>query len=321
MPYDSFLKLDIDRFYPEPTNEQFILAYFNRLYMRLHVYNFSLLLVWYGPHRSGKSLSAVAFSTILDPTFEDHMEERIVYSTTELKAQSRHIRDKGIKGAAIIYDEAGSGDLSNQRWYEEKAKKMNAVLQSIGYLNPFINFVTQDFFFINSQARRLSQGIMECKRRNNEWANIRTFWISNDPWTTKLYHRYPIFVESVNNDAISNIYKIGRIKIGMLLKDELLLKYDEISKAFKNKLLDETENETENNNGGQGSQKDYVDISKITDIINDIISNPDPVMSKVYRGVPIINKALVQAEYKVPYHIAGAIKIKVEKHFQKNKIE
>lgn len=311
MVYNNFLGLDVDSFYPEPTNEQFLISFFNRIYVRLHIFNFSLLVIWYGRHRSGKSISSLVFSVLLDPTFIDNLESRVVYNVVDLKKQARIIRDKGIKGASIIYDEAGSGDLSNQRWYEEKAKRINAVLQSIGYLNPFINFVTQDFFFLNSQARKLSQGVFECKRTNNKYTVIKPFWISNDPWSAKIYHKYPIFCESINDDVVSNIYKIGKIRLGMILDDDTIARYEELSKAFKNKLLDEDEPVSE--------ERDVIGVDTITEAVNDIISNPEPVLSKWRAGVPVLNQALIQHEYNVPYHVAGAIKIKATKALIENK--
>jgi len=306
----NFLDLEISRLYPEPLNEQFIYSFFNRLYMNLHVYNFSMFLVWFGKHRTGKSISSLVFSIILDPTFLDNMENRIVYSVADLKKQARIIRDKKIKGASIIYDEAGSGELSNQRWYESKAKEINAILQSLGYLNPFLNFVTQDFTFINSQARKLSHGIFECKRTNNKYTIIKPLWLSNDPWSSKPYRHYPIFCESINDDVVSNVYKIGKIRLGRLLDSYTEEKYEAISKAFKNKLLDE-EDDIGDDDEDTGSVVDSVE-----DAINDILTNPEPVTAKVKGRFPVLNPQLIAFQYRVSYRVAQAIKIKAEKQFR-----
>jgi len=306
----NFLNLDVDHIYPEPTNEQFILSFFNRLYMNLHVFNFSLFIVWFGKHRVGKSISSVIFSIILDPTFLDNMEQRIVYSVDDLKREARIIRDKKIKGASIIYDEAGSGELSNQRWYEQKAKRINAILQSIGFLNPFLNLVTQDFMFINSQARKLSHGVFECRRTNNKYTVIKPLWISNDPWSSKPYRNYPLFCESINDDVVSNIYKIGKIRLGRLLDEKTEQKYEEISKAYKNKLLDEEDDE--------GNEEDDSEsmIDKVEDAVNDILSNPDPVLSRMKNNYPVLNAQLIAFQYKLPIRVAQAVKIKAEKEFR-----
>lgn len=243
----EFYKIDFKLIYPTPTPERVAEAFFNRLWRKINIMNFSLLITFYGPHRNGKSLAAVDFAYILDPTFEKNIEQRVVYNGKDLVAAFKEIRKKKIKGAAVIVDEAGSGELSSQRWYEEAAKIINAELQAVGYLNPFIGFVTQSFSFINTTARRLSQGVFRVSRSNNEYATIKPFWISDNPWSSGIYHKYPIFCERHSrgrNKVVSNIFKVNKIKIGLTPK-LIRHRYERHSQKYKDNLLKQSEEDME----------------------------------------------------------------------------
>ena len=211
---NTFFSIDFEKAYPKPTPKRIAEAYFNRIWRKLHIENFSFLIVFYGLHRVGKSMSAGSFAYILDPTFEKNLETRVIYSSKDLITTFKNIRKQKLRGAAVIVDEAGAGDFSSQRWYEDMAKIVSANLQSIGYLNPAIFFVTQNFSFINSTARKLSNGVFEVTRHNNKYSNIKPFWIENNPWMSGYYRKYPLFCENRNGIA-SNIYKVKKIKISM----------------------------------------------------------------------------------------------------------
>jgi hypothetical protein len=267
--HDQFYNIDFDRSYPTPSPELLSWAYYNRLYRKLHVENFSLLITFYGRHRVGKSLSAVDFGYILDPTFLPNLENRVVYSSKALMQAFKEIRTKHIKGGAVIIDEAGTGDLSNQRWYEEVAKIVSAELQAVGYLNPFIGFVTQSFSFINTTARKLSQGVFEVNRTCNEYNTVKPFWIENNPWISGFYRKYPIFCEN-HHGVASNIFKINSIKMGIAPK-ELLDRYIAHSQAYKDKLLTDSEEEISLVEFDKNSKKVYV--SGIDAIVEEVVHN------------------------------------------------
>lgn len=268
----KFFNADFKTIYPDPTPERLAEAFFNRIYRKLHVDNFSFLIVFYGRHRTGKSMAATSFSNIIDPTFGANLEERVVYSSRALINAFKQIRQQKIKGAAVIVDEAGSGDMSSQRWFEETSKLVSANLQAVGYLNPCISFVTQHFGFINSTVRRLSQGIFECERTNNQFCSIKPYWISNNPWSTTMYRKYPLFVENRNGIA-SSIYKVNQIKIG-LPPEPLRSRYIAHSQAYKDNLLIESEKQIESTEFSQTMKTSYqANIQTIVDeVMNDIES-------------------------------------------------
>lgn len=275
MALSKFFDVDFNRIYPQPTPDRMAKAYFNRLWRKLHVENFSLLIIFYGKHRVGKSLSAVDFCYILDETFEANMESRIVYTSRGLIKAFKDIKTQGIKGGGIVVDEAGSGDLSNMRWYEELAKVVSAELQAVGYLNPIICFVTQNFSFINTTARKLSQGVFEVNRTNNLFSTIKPFWIENNPWITGFYRKYPIFCETRGNVA-SNVYKINKIKIGLPPK-EIKDRYIAHSQAFKDSLLEQSEETIRIDEFDKNRKRALV--TGIEAIVAEVVANKDDYLS------------------------------------------
>jgi hypothetical protein len=291
-----FFSIDFDAIYPPPLPKTLAEAFFNRLWRKLHVDNFSLLITFYGKHRVGKSLAATDFAYILDETFEPNMERRIVYDGKSLISAFKEIREKRIRGASVIVDEAGSGELASQRWYEDAAKIISAELQAVGYLNPFIGFVTQSFSFINSTARKLSQGVFEVNRTNNAYSTIKPFWIENNPWTTSTYKKYPIFCEKRNN-VVSNVYKINSIKLG-LTPEIVRLRYETHSQAYKDQLLVQSEEDMELLDSMKQQKK--VLVSGIDALVVKVSRSPDEYMTDSrQKGKPkYLNKDIIR--YKHP---------------------
>jgi len=306
---NKFFLTNFEAAYPKPTPERIAQAYFNRIWRKLHVENFSFLIVFYGLHRVGKSLAAISYSYILDPTFEKNLENRVVYTSKALIAAFKDIRDKRIKGAAVIVDEAGTGDLSSQRWYEDMAKIVSANLQSVGYLNPFIGFVTQNFSFINSTARKLSSGVFEVDRKNNRYSTIKPFWIQNNPWMTGNYRKYPIFCEN-RNGIPSNVYKINRVKLSMPPL-EIRKLYEEHSQAYKDKFLHDSEEDIQLME--QAKTQRNVIVTGINALVEEVYVNVDDYSRTDSKGTVIINSELIRHEHTVTHRDAKLIKALVEK--------
>lgn len=309
MMNNSFFTLDFEKAYPAPTPERIAQAYFNRIWRKLHIENFSFLIIFYGLHRTGKSLSAVSFAHILDPTFEENLEKRIVYTSRGLIEEFKKIRVQKIKGAGIIVDEAGTGDLSSQRWYEDMAKIVSANLQSVGYLNPFICFVTQNFSFINATARKLSNGVFEVTRRSNRFTSIKPFWIENNPWMTGFYRKYPIFCEN-RHGIPSNVYKINRIKMGMP-PPRIRERYEAHSQAYKDKFLEDSEEEIQLMQ--QAKTQKNVLVTGINAMAEEVYKNIDDYSRTDSKGTIIINPELIRHEHTITYRDAKLVKALVEK--------
>jgi hypothetical protein len=306
----EFYEMDFSNIYNEPDSMDLARVFFNRLWRKLHLYNFSLLILFYGKHRVGKSLAAVLFAYILDPTFEKNLEKRVVYSSKAFLSAMREIRQQKIKGGACIFDEAGSSELASQRWYEDAAKVISSNLQAIGYLNPFIGFVTQNFAFVNTQARKLSQGVFEVDRMTNLCSRVKPFWIENNPWTSKFYRRYPIFCEK-HNGIQSNVYKLGMIKIGLPPKD-IMERYIAHSQAFKDKLLDDSERDIDILNTQRQMESAYV--TDLNDIIEQVTHNREAY--KASSKHDRLDEDLIRHEFKLKHRDAKVVKLLAEKVIQ-----
>jgi len=308
---NSFFNIDFENIFPTPTPQRFSEAFFNRLWRKLHVDNFSLLISFYGKHRVGKSLSAVSFAYILDPTFEENLEKRVVYDSKALTSSVKEVRQKRIRGAAFIVDEAGSGDLSSQRWYEEAAKIVSAELQAVGYLNPFIGFVTQSFSFINTTARKLSQGVFEVERTNNFYSTIRPYWITTTPWFSNILRRYPIFCEGIDG-VPSNVYKMNKIKISMPPK-EIVERYVNHSQNFKDKLLEDSEKDIDTLIISK--EKEKPDIDKI---VKQVIKNLDYYKYE-RKGRTWVEEQIIRHDFNLTHGDARLVKKLVEKKIEQQK--
>jgi len=306
----KFFEIDFDRIYPTPTPHRVAQAYFNRLWRKLHVENFSLLITFYGKHRVGKSLAAVDFAHILDETFEENLENRVVYNGRDLINAFKQIKENKIKGGAVIVDEAGSGELSSQRWYEEAAKIISAELQAVGYLNPFIGFVTQSFSFINTTARKLSQGVFDVDRTNNKYSTIKPFWVENNPWISGTYRKYPIFCET-RNGVVSNLFKISRIRIH-LTPEPLLSRYISHSQAYKDRLLRQSEEEMHILDSMNEQKK--VLVGGIDAIKEEVYMNKEEYMLATAKGDKVtVNDGMIRHRHNLSWKDAKLVKALVDK--------
>lgn len=270
---------------------------------------------WIVTCNSGKSLSATSLAYILDETFEQNLEKRIVYSSRDTLAAFKEIREKRIKGAAVIIDEAGSGDLSNTRWYEEASKIISSELQAVGYLNPFIGFVTQNFSFINTTARKLSQGVFEVSRTNNLYTTIKPYWIETSPFITGIHRRYPIFCE--NREGIpSNVYKLSRIKMGMPPLD-IRHRYEAHSQAYKDRLLVDSEQTIQALE--MDKKKGQVYVEGIEAIVTEIVNNKNAYMTRSHKaGVKdFLNAEIIRHRHSLPAKDSKLVKALAEQQLHK----
>ena len=313
--HNKFFEINYEKAYPKPTPERIAEAFFNRMWRKLHVENFSYLIVLYGLHRVGKSLCAVSIAHILDETFSENLEQRVVYNSKDLLRAFKELKDKGIKGGAIIPDESGSGDLSSQRWYEDMAKLVSANLQAIGHLNPLVLFVSQNLSFLNSTARKLSSGVFEVTRTSNRYSVIKPFWIYGSPWISGTYRKYPVFCEK-RNGIPSSVYKMNRIRMNMPPL-EIRKRYIDHSQNYKNKFLHESEKEIELMDQAK-SQKNLL-VTGIEDVANEVYNDSDKYRGfKKNKTAGTINENLIRHQFNLTLRDSRLVKLLVEKKISEN---
>jgi hypothetical protein len=200
------------------------------------MYQFSYLCVLTGRHRVGKSLCAVSFAHVLDKTFMQDFEKRIVYTPDQFLDAVEDIKRKKIIGASIVWDEANLG-IPSREWYNISNRAINYSIQAFGYLRPIVFFVTQDMTFIDSQPRKLFHAFYEIKRGSNDYSLIYPFEISYNKRTGKMYYVYPRFSGSQGG---SRGYKILMKPIRLMKPPKWLIKkYKAHSEIIKDELIDQ----------------------------------------------------------------------------------
>jgi hypothetical protein len=318
MMTSKLFSLDYDEIYSEPTTKRVAEVFLNGLYRKLHVQGFSILITLWGGHRVGKSLASCALADILDPTFRDELEKRVVYETKDILGVFRDIRTRRLTGAAIIIDEAGSGALSAQRWYEEVSQIVSSELQSCGSIHPIIFFVTQYPTFLNSTARKLSHGMWEVSRKGNLYSVIKPLWVSDSPWFTKSHRHYPIITEK--RDGIStNVYKIGRIRVWLPPK-EIVDRYNVHSQKWKDQLLENCITQVGVLDFEASKRK--ATSSSIETVVDDVCAHKKEYLSKsAQHGThAFINKEIIRHHHmELTDREARLVKVLVEQRINKKK--
>lgn len=206
------------------------LSFVKSLYDRVNEKRFMYLGLVTGPHRAGKSFFSILMALLLDDTFKDNMEKRIVYDAKGFMDACKEIEEKKIKGAAIVWDEAGVG-LSSRDWYELSNKSINYAIQVLGYLHPFVFFVTQDASFLDAQPRKLLTNFFEIERKNNDYSSAKVFNIQIDRRTGKLYYIYPRMLLDGKVYAIKRLYYPK-------LPPEIVKRYEAHSFSWKQKIIE-----------------------------------------------------------------------------------
>ena len=179
-------------YFGKPNHQGIAEAYLRDIYRNVHIKKFSFLATVTGRHRTGKSVSAVALGDLLDPTFYENLEERVVYTPYDFSIAIQNIANSKPKtiGGVVVWDEANLG-LSSRDWYTQANKHINFTVQAFGYIRPIVLFVTQDVTFIDSQPRKLFHAFMEVNRTNNQYCNIRPFFVSINKRSGKMFYSYP----------------------------------------------------------------------------------------------------------------------------------
>ena len=215
-----------------PQSTMLALAYLRNKRARIWRTKMSWLACFEGAHRSGKSFAATLFASILDSTFTDDMDGRIVHGHEAFIAKIKEFDAKKIYGGAIVCDEAGVvGNFSSAEWQKEWMAAINSVMQMFGYLHPVILFIAPDRTMIDSKTRRMFHTLHRVSRANNEYSVIKPHQLRWNQMRKKW-------------DEVSPVIKIGNKKIKMKhLKirnypKELGERYQEIEKKRKPLMLE-----------------------------------------------------------------------------------
>lgn len=282
------------------------IKYLKNIYQRIHIDEFNFIGMIVGKHRTGKSLTAVSLSNILDPTFLDNLEKRVVYFPNDFQLALKEIKQKNIKGGAIIWDEAGVG-IPARDWYDIANKSINYTLQVFGRYLPIVIFVTPDAGFIDSHARKMFHGFYEMERYMKQKAIMRPFEVKYSRRSTKVYYQYSRFLDrshGVNGPKI--ILKCLNIKPPIKEIDE---RYEIHSKIFKDKISEMMEERSEKFN------RNEIDSNRMTmeEISEIVCRNQNKYLAKRQpEGKVCIDSAAIRYDFQIPAQLACHIKRKAE---------
>lgn len=278
-------------------------AYLRDTFTSVHTKKFSYLATLTGGHRVGKSVGAVTFADILDPTFNDAMEERTVYEADEFSEAVEIIRRDHIIGGAIVWDESNLG-LSSRNWYSVSNKHINFTIQAFGFLRPMVFFVTQDVTFIDSQPRKLFHDFLEVKRSDNTCSKIYPFDIKINKRTGKMYYTYPRF---------HSLYKGGQ-GARLILKPLKLMKppkkltdrYEKHSRIRKERLMKQNEDiiKAMKNQGDERVKRERLSEEEI--IQHCLAEKDNPIFINKFGEY---RHETIAQEFKIPFRYAKRIKL------------
>jgi hypothetical protein len=305
----SGLSLNSDfKYIPEFDPKKLGALYLRHIYKRIHRDKFNFLGMFTGKHRTAKSTTAVAMAHTLDRTFEKNLEDRVVYFPKDFMRALKIIKKKDIKGAAIVWDEAGVG-IPAREWYDISNKSIAMTLQVFGVYLPIVFFVTPDVSYIDSQARKLFHGFYEMSRKKKEYAIIKPFDVRYNKRNTKVYYVYSRF-HLKNEGAYGPSLILKRINIFPPNAD-LQSKYEVHSKEFKDVITEQMAERT------KAFEQGSIDAKQMTydDLIKTLVenkNNPLYLSSKSKEDHVIFNTNSIAYEFDIPNRLAAHIKRKAE---------
>lgn len=264
------LSYNINPSYSSIDEREMGIRYFKKIYDDVHERRFNFLGMITGKHRTAKSLSAVTWSCILDPTFMDNLEQRVVYFAGDFMKTLQQIKKDELYGAAIVWDEAGVG-IPARDWYDISNKSISMTLQVFGRYLPIVFFVTPDVSYIDSQARKLFHGFYEMSRTSNQFAIARPFNVNYNKRTGKVYYVYPR-MNIPNGDALGLCVTMNNLMV-MRPSPEFEKRYEDHSIIFKSKIIDQMDERTNKYNQGKIDSKRMT----IEEIVRTVVDGKDNV--------------------------------------------
>jgi len=268
---------------------------------------------WLVTHNSGKSYTACLFATILDRTFYDDMENRVVHGHQAFIDKVKEMDAKKIRGGVIICDEAGVvGNFSSAEWQKEWMAAINSVMQMFGYLRLIVLFIAPDKSFIDSKTRKMFHTLHKVSRTNTQCAIVKPYVLR---WN-QYKKRY---------DEVSQVIRIGnsRIKLKRIFikhyPKELGERYRAIEQSRKPDMLQDL--------GRRAVASKVQHARKTFDneaLADEIYKNPTAYETRRSKsrapGDPlIIDHVLVRVKFGVPVDNAKYIKSLVETRDEKER--
>ena len=274
------------------------------IWTRLNVDNEHFMGAIVGREGSGKSLTAVAIASLVDPDFT---ADDVYFDPQDLL--EAFDSDDYSRGSVIIMDEAGVG-LGNRSWYDKEQILLNQTLQTVRDDNMGVLFTLPRLEELDSQtigrlhAMIEMEGVVDGEYATARWKNIE---LSRDG-RGDVYKKYPRYLINGARRRISQI-GIGRPPA------EIEETYEERKAAFKEELYEEAIGAYESDDSGDsyGPKEAAQEIAE--DGIAPFVSLNDST------NQPYINKELIRVEYDLSHNDASAVKSLLKQSFSDSEIE
>ena len=277
------------------------------VYNDVHKKNKNALIIVTGDTGTGKSYIAQKIATELDHDFnEKTIRERLVSRPEQFMELVVKKRDTLKKGSVIIFDEAGTG-LAARAWYSANNNAIDYILQTFRYQQLIVIFTVPNMSFIDTHARRLFHYYVEALdidiKRNLNICKI--FKLSYNKM--KPDEPYKQYFRSRNAKGEIIVIKRFRFK---KVSAKIWHEYEEYANEFKGDIgmraIDST---------FKPKEEDKVfDANKVAE---EILLDPTKYV-KYWQGREIIDKELIEINFKIGDRKASRIKKLVEIKLKEN---
>lgn len=286
--------------------QRIFIGYLMHLYNQIHNLGFSLLASFDGRHRSGKSITAITWASLLDSSFLKYMERRLPTEPKEfVDLYENDIAKFNRKGAVVVVDEAGISFASSD-WYEKWIKTVAKMVQMFGYLRPVVFFVAPVKDFVDARLRKMFHTYYKVKRYTNTETTITPYHLK---YST--LHKKTIYKKPVINFTDQKVV-IRRLIMGKP-PQWLIDRYAELEINRKNEMLKKFAEELRK----QEIKEKRQEVS-IEELINQVVKDWQFFASK--RSKPeriILDSTAIQLAFKTTNRLAQYIKRKAEEQLNK----
>lgn len=289
-----------------PEKDYYFFAYLRSLRQRTHKFGFSNLTTVAGPHQSGKSTSSCVLSWLIDETFKDNFEKRVIYDPADLKEHIRkadrcHSINQRDIGQAIVLDEAGN-TVEAQNYYSEVSREFNKVLQMMGYLKPIIFFICPIRRGIDSKIRDMANFHYNIRRPNTrEFTLISPRELKYDNITNRTWTKRPIIRYYGEKILLNNIKIYG-------IPSEILKRYKDLEKYKSEQIQKEYENT-------KASEEKKLDEIEIDRYVEKVIDNLPGFLNSRETGIYVDS---LHYTFKIPIRACNVIKLNAERKLKQD---
>lgn len=292
-------KYEIPEIDPYEVANNYLTSIYNQI-MTLK-YNHTGMVV--GRPQAGKSMDTGTIGCLLDKTFWDDLEKRVVYDARGfMGALTTIIKSKQL-GRFIMWDEAGVG-MPARQWYDISNRAISFAIQVAGVFRPIIYFVTQDVTYIDSQPRKLINSFWEVTRSTNQYSEMRVYNIQINRKKGTMYFKNPMMISSEGLHL-----KIAEPIRIMKPPKEFINKYLEHSKPFKENITQIMEQRTDDFSSGLVAKKEY----SVAEIIQTVMDNMETYESTTSEmGKRRFNRDLIAHDFQIPANLGNVIKLRSE---------